>query len=412
MKRPLEALKWGSAMPTGVRLNLAKLNVACEDNNRDKIKLLPGTLRLTKNKKMYSLLKKYAMTIQDGFKEFFMYSKMGTKIQENQFLDVQATSKLIKKGHILVLSADENLFKQLPRGKWIGGTTPYFYLKSEMGRMDKDHIMVSDFTDVVKKFKITKYDAPSLKNICKNGFENGFNFMILPALRDIHYAFALDSPNYENLFQNPLIGLIAGAELEEFSKNGLSKVINGETGESYTDSAVVLHVELFAKKVARVEIINVFEPSYEVFIEVEEDTFIVKDCIINGEKANLYDYLKENNIDISYPLVADCSGITVNVSFQRLDDEKKEVVFYAPLFKGKKYTTSIKFDSYANAFARKLKIALHRESNIIYNCNCILNYIYGELDKNDIGFSGATTFGEIAYNLLNQTFTYLVIDEY
>ncbi|MEL6538540.1 MAG: hypothetical protein AAFQ98_24170, partial [Bacteroidota bacterium] len=236
-------------------------------------------------------------------------------------------------------------------------------------------------------------------------------FLIIPALRDIHLSFSLNAPDYEQLFTNPLIGLVAGADLEEFTNGKLSKTYNGATGDSYTDAGVVLHAKLPANKVARLEIINVFEPANDITIEVESDGFVVDQCKINGESQSLYAYMKEHNIDITYPLVCDYAGATVNVSFQRFDDEKKEVVFYAPLFKGKTYTLSKKFDSYVDTFKEKSTEFLSREDNIVYNCNCILNYLYGSLDKGSIGFSGPTTFGEVAYQMLNQTFSYLAVDE-
>lgn len=59
----------------------------------------------------------------------------------------------------------------------------------------------------------------------------------------------------------------------------------------------------------------------------------------------------------------------------------------------------------------KIKTKAALEPSLIYNCNCILNYLYADLEHNQIGFTGAAAFGEIGYNLLNQTFTYLSIDE-
>ncbi|MBL6449066.1 hypothetical protein JMN32_22330 [Fulvivirga sp. 29W222] len=337
---------------------------------------------------------------------------MKAKIQENKLMDVKSTSKLIEEGKVLVLSGSEDLLNQLPHGNWIGATTPFFYLEQKINKESgRGYLMVSDFTDLIKSFSISVFDETSLKNVSTSGFENGFNFLVLPALRDIQFSFALNSSSYEKLFENPLIGLVAGVDLEEFTKGKLSKTFYGPSGESFTDNAVVLHAELPPEKVARLEIVNVFEPENDIFIEVEEDAFRVKNCLIDGKPTSLYEYIKEHNIDTSYPLVCDYAGATVNVSFQYLDDEKKEVVFYAPLFKGKKYTTSKKFDSYSESFRNRIESVLENEKNIVYNCNCILNYLYGELDKHDIGFSGATTFGEVAYVLLNQTFTYLAIDE-
>ena len=45
-----------------------------------------------------------------------------------------------------------------------------------------------------------------------------------------------------------------------------------------------------------------------------------------------------------------------------------------------------------------------------FSCNCILNYLYGELEgKVTEGMYGPVTFGEIAYQLLNQTLVYVRI---
>jgi len=338
---------------------------------------------------------------------------MKTIIQKNTLMGLEETTQLIKDNHTLVLSADENILSKLPKGNWIGGTIPYFYLEGENGKMDKEQIFVTDFTSSIVDFKINTYQENSLENICVNGFDKGFNFLILPALRDIHLSFALNSPAYPDLFTNPLLGLIAGTDLDEFSQGKLSKTFNGKTLESFKDAGVALQAKLAPNQVARLEIINVFKPSEDdITIEVEETGFLFEKCLINGKEENLYDYIKNNNIDIAYPLVADYSGATINVSFQRLDEKNKQVVFYAPLFEGRKYKFSKHFESYTKVFKQHAESVLAKESKIIYNCNCILNYLHGELDKNSIGFSGATTFGEIAYNLINQTFTYLAIDEY
>lgn len=332
-------------------------------------------------------------------------------IQDNKLMTVAEVKALIEDGRQLVLSGNESVLEQLPKGNWIGGTIPYFYNKDQGGGMDKEHIFVTDFSDTAVNFKVATYDQSNLNTVCTSGFENGFHFMILPALKDIHLQYALEAPTFPNLYTNPLIGLIAGADLEEFAAGKPSRTYNGSLGESYENSAVVLHVEVPENKVARLEIVNVFEPSDEVTIEVMEDGFEYDEVMINGEKQSLYDYITENNIDTSYPIVSDYSGATVNISFQRMDEENKKVILYAPLFKGRQYTLSKKFESYTDTFIPKAKAQMAQEKNMIYNCNCILNYLYGELDKNTIGFSGPTTFGEIAYNMLNQTFTYLALDD-
>jgi hypothetical protein len=52
------------------------------------------------------------------------------------------------------------------------------------------------------------------------------------------------------------------------------------------------------------------------------------------------------------------------------------------------------------------------ESEIVFLCNCILNYLYSELEGKKTGeMSSPMTFGEVAYQLLNQTMVYLTISD-
>ncbi len=332
---------------------------------------------------------------------------------EDKLLSVAEVSDLIGQGKLLALSGEENLLAQLPQGNWIGGTIPYFYLKGKSGLFDQDNIFVRDLTPYASDFSIQTYSSDNINSIAKNGFENGYQILILPALKKIHESFGLGSDDYDKLYDNPLIGWIAGVSLDDLGKGRHTKTFNGKTGESYTESGVAIHAALPDNKVARVEIINVFDPKNEdgIEIEIEETGFQVKDCVINGEKRNLYDYIKENDIDIKYPLVCNYAGANINVSFESLKDGDKIVTFYAPLFKGNTYKFSSTSGTYAAAFRERVALLGEDKDKMIYNCNCILNYLYGELENHDIGYSGPAVFGEIAYNLVNQTFTYLVIDE-
>ena len=46
-----------------------------------------------------------------------------------------------------------------------------------------------------------------------------------------------------------------------------------------------------------------------------------------------------------------------------------------------------------------------------FSCNCILNFLFGGLEGQKIGeLYGPVTFGEIGYQLLNQTLVVLRID--
>jgi hypothetical protein len=57
---------------------------------------------------------------------------------------------------------------------------------------------------------------------------------------------------------------------------------------------------------------------------------------------------------------------------------------------------------YAAAF--RARLADYDASGAAFSCNCILNFLFGELEGKAIGgVEGPVTFGEIAYQLLNQT---------
>ena len=330
---------------------------------------------------------------------------------KNQCLTLEQTIKLIEENKVLVISANDNLLQQLPKGNWVAATIPYFYFENKKGKKDTTRLIVSDFTEIISNFKIITYKEYELYNFVKNSFENGFNFIVMPALTSIHLSFALEAPIYANLSEIPLTGLIAGADLDEFAENQASKVYNGLLGESYDDSAVMLHVELPKDKKARVEIVNCFVPDTSCTIRVEEDTFRVSDCIIDDKEENLADYFIRTNYDTRFPITCDYGDKIVNVGIQNIDKEKREVVLYGPMFDVFNYHLSLPIPDYPTVFRQKMKELEEKEKNMIYNCNCIQNYINGELDQQATGFTGAATFGEIAYQLVNQSFTYLALDD-
>jgi hypothetical protein len=250
-----------------------------------------------------------------------------------------------------------------------------------------------------------------LQNITKGSYKNGFTFLILPAFSQVHLKFALDAPQYENLFDNPLIGVIAGVALDELnSKKAKIYFGNSDKVVANEENAVALHVALPAEKVARLEIINIFSQNTEADeIQFLETGFKHKTLLVNGKEQSFVQYLKDNKIDIKYPLICDYAGAMINVSFQQVDEINGEVTLYAPVFKGMTYKMSNQINDYVNEFRQKVSQNVDKNT-VVYSCNCILNYVYGELENKKIGFQAPITFGEVAYQLLNQTFSYLVVE--
>jgi len=162
-------------------------------------------------------------------------------------------------------------------------------------------------------------------------------------------------------------------------------------------------------RMASIGITNIFRASdNSPALDFGEDTLTVKSFRVDGKEMIFSDYLTENKINTELPLVADYNGTLVNVSIKSVSQEKKTVELYAPVFAGKTYRFAEPVEDYAAVFKRELG-SIGRV-NPVFSCNCILNYLYGKLEgKATPPFSGPITFGEIAYQLLNQTLVYVQI---
>jgi hypothetical protein len=178
-------------------------------------------------------------------------------------------------------------------------------------------------------------------------------------------------------------------------------VFNGKSGKCFSDRAVALHIALPANRAVDLSIVNIFESNEGDVIRFEEAGFQVGACLINGEKANLAEYISSKGIPTEFPLVGDYSGSAINVSFQAVNREAGTVDLYAPVFPGIDYHFAKPVADYSAAFATAIAA---EDTDSVFACNCILNYLYGQLEGKKTGhITGPITFGEIAHQLLNQT---------
>ena len=320
------------------------------------------------------------------------------------FVSLDEASKLIQEGKILHIAADESLLKQLPKGKWIAGTTPYF-ITEQGGISCKDRLFINEIPYAVD-YKTVVYDRNNILDITKDAYTNGITFLIMPYASDVAVFYAKEAPNLDDLFMNPIIGWISGFDLSTDSR---AKVFDGITNTSYDDKAIALHICLPDDKVASLGIVNIFNVNENsAKIEFMEDTLSVSKCLVNGKETILSDYIAENNIDTQLPLVADYNSVLVNVSIKSICQETKTVNLYAPVFAGKEYGFAQSINNYAASFNKHLQEL--KDVEPFFSCNCILNYLYGKLEgKSTAPFFGPITFGEIAYQLLNQTLVYAEI---
>ena len=316
---------------------------------------------------------------------------------------IEEVTTLIQDGKTLSLAGDERALSQLPKGNWVAGTTPYFMSEGK-GEFRQDAIYVDVIEDHVMNFRIASYDANSISTVGSDRFGNGYTILVIPAFSQIHSDYALNAMDYEGLFDTPMLGWVSGIDL---NSSDAPKVFNGLTGEASSDFAVALHVELPASKMAQLEILNVHHMDEDSpVIEFLEDSFSAMDCQVDGVKWNFGEYISSIDFDIKSPLVCDYSGASINVCIKEVHDDSGQVDFYAPVFKGRKYRLGLPLSDYAKEFADHLP---SDGGNKAFSCNCILNFLYGELEGKQAGYPGPITFGEIGYHLLNQTMTYLDI---
>jgi hypothetical protein len=312
------------------------------------------------------------------------------------------TSKRISGGELLHIAGTEELLKKLPRGNWVGGSTEYF-MAGEGGTVSGDRLFVTTFpyTD----FSIKSYGEGGIKDVALDAFDNGFSIAIVPFDSDVHKTYAEKAPGFEDMFIKNVAGWIAGLNL---SKTGQTPIaVNGQTGEAHTDKAAVLHIGVPEDKAVTIGVINIFSQDEESpVIEFLKDGFSAIKCLINGKELSFADYIAENGIDTKLPLVGDYSGNGVNISFKSVGSGI--VNFYAPVFTGIKYRMAKAVPNYADELNNHL--ADFRDAHSVFSCNCILNFLYGELEGKKIDmFRGPITFGEIAYQLVNQTLVYISV---
>ena len=88
----------------------------------------------------------------------------------NKIFTKQEVINLINAGHVMLLSGSDKALSNLPKGKWVAGTTPYFM--DGTGKVDEENIFVDDFTDIAKNAKVEVFDTADVHNIAKHGYDN------------------------------------------------------------------------------------------------------------------------------------------------------------------------------------------------------------------------------------------------
>ena len=168
---------------------------------------------------------------------------MSTSNINAKLASVAEVSAAIEAGKVLWLAGDEELLKTLPKGRWIGGSIPYF-MGAAGGETTREKIYVAELDpSLAKRIQIKFYNTSTIQNIAKEAPDDGFTILLLPALTQMHLDYAHNAPEYEDMFIKPIAGWVTGLHLDDLGSVS-PMVINGGTGEVSTDKAVAMHVTL------------------------------------------------------------------------------------------------------------------------------------------------------------------------
>jgi hypothetical protein len=317
----------------------------------------------------------------------------------------EEVEKLILKGNLLILAADEELLKLLPAGNWIAGTTPYF-ADCIGGVKTKEKIFVTNLTLYAKKFNIQIYNIENISLLSQNYLKNGFSYIIIPSFSEIHKFYAQNCNDFEEIFQQPLLGWISGFDLNDKTQEK-GKVFNGINKKISNSEVVILNVELSEEYKLNLGTVNLFEPGNGDIIHFIQKGFKVKECIVNDKVTSFSKYVNEKELNTTLPLVSYFKDININVSFKEVNIEEDYVEFYAPVFPNTEYQLASPVGIYETEFEDVVK---SKNIKPLLSCNCILNFLYASLEGKKLGeIVGPITFGEISHVLLNQTMVYLEV---
>ena len=316
----------------------------------------------------------------------------------NGLMDLEETTRRIVAGESLLLAGEEKLLAALPPGNWIGGTVPCF-MSPAGGGTCPDKILVAELPRDLPT-DLRTYSAADLAGVYQDAATGTLSFILLPAGSPAHIEFALNAPRYPGFAQQPLVGWVAGQ-----LGPGRAKVFCGGP-QPLEDGAAVLRIQLPADRLAQINIINLFQPGAGDTISFPTSGFSATTAFINGQEQDFAEYLQRVQANPHLPLVANYCGAMVNVSLKTTKEWKGRVDFYAPVVAGIEYKLAAPIRDYLSQCEARLQQSA--PENVLFSCHCYLNYLHSRLEGTRTGtLVGPVTYGEIAFQLLNQTLVYV-----
>jgi hypothetical protein len=321
---------------------------------------------------------------------------------EGRLLDLDDAVAEVRSGRPLLIAGDERLLAALPDGLWIGGTIPYF-MTEDGGQMTKDRLFVQKLPDQLTSVRVETYPTDRLHEIPGDCYDNGFSVVILPGFSSAHERYAFEAASFPGLFVHPIVGWVAGVHLDEM---GAAQPVVFAGGRRSEDAAVVLHADLPEELRATANILNLFGLGQGPTLTFTETGISPATVLVDGEPRSFAEHLRSVGHDTRLPLVGSYFGAGANVSFRDVPDDDGPVTLWAPVAAGATYRLAAPIGDYVTEFVAQMPVG----AQPVFACNCILNYVHSELEGRRTGdVVGPITFGEIAYELVNQTIVYLTV---
>lgn len=319
----------------------------------------------------------------------------------NDLMNLDEATRLIEGGTPCCVAGDVDALRRLPRGEWIGGSIPYF-MGPQGGVVTRDKVFVTALPAAPRpRFQILSADE--VGKVVTDAPAHGYSIVIVPAGSQAHARFAQDASTSAEALSHPTVGWVSGVHLSELN-TARPVVFDGRTGEAHEDGLVVARVDLPEDRLALVEIVNIFESDDGDVLRFEQGGFEVHEALVNGERCNFADYLlARGNGDGTLPLVGNFGGAMLNASVRSVDAAQGRVQLYAPVFPNVDYRLAKPVKDYVETFRQRA--AERSTEGLVFSCNCILNFVHGQFEGRSLGNApvGPVTFGEIGYQLLNQT---------
>ena len=324
----------------------------------------------------------------------------------NELLTLEETAALIREGEVLSIAGAEALLDRLPAGAWVGGTSHYF-LTNEGAIKTAEKIFVTRLPAGLTA-KIEYYPAGTLHRLVDEAPDNGFSLVVIPTASDALQQFSEQGRFWHDIFLKPVIGWVSGIDLEQLGRQRAA-IYHGPSKRRLRDGAVVMQVSLPDDLLAAIEAVNIFEPDRRYVLRFPRTASSVTDCTVNGQPRRLADFLVEQgNGEGRLPMIGNFAGARVNVSCQSIDVTNGRVQLYAPVFPDVEYFLARPLSDYVAHLAGEMDKRGGRD--VWFSCVCVRNYLHGELEGRRTGsLQGPGSFGEIAYQLHNQTLVALTI---